>query len=240
MKKLLLTSALILSGLVAAKAQRIELPAADDVLATARYVATLNSTSLNGTLRKDKLEVPIALFLIENQGIEFQVLEGKTWKKFQLKLAANEYELFEGVGSKIKRFDPKKVAQPVMGTDLTYEDLAMSFLYWPGGTNLGEESLGIGRDAWRVRLVNPRAAGRYKTVDVWVHKKSGALMQIYGYRADGKCIKIFKVTEIMRIGGGEYSLKTMKVQSYGEDGRTTGITSLEFEKPKAQKPQGLR
>jgi hypothetical protein len=240
MKTLFLTLGLFLSGLVVAPAQQGVLPAADDILRTARYVATLNSTSLKGTLRKNQTEVPIALFLIENQGIEFQVLEGQTWKKFQLKLADEEYDLFEGVGSKIKRFDKKKVAQPVMNTDLTYEDLAMSFLYWPGGTTLGEESLGIGRDAWKVRLVNPRAAGRYKTVDVWVHKKSGALMQIYGYRADGKCIKVFKVTEIMRIGGGEYSLKTMKVQTYGADGRTTGITSLEFEKPKAAAPQGLR
>lgn len=237
MKTLFLTTCLFLTGALGAQNQ---LPAADDILRTARYVATLNSTSLKGTLRKDRREVPIALFLIENQGIEFQVLEGQEWKKFQLKLAADEYDLFEGVGSKIKRFDKKKIARPVMGTDLTYEDLAMSFLYWPGGQTLGEENLGIGRDAWKVRLVNPRAAGRYKTVDVWVHKKSGALMQIYGYQADGKCIKVFKVTEIMRVGGGEYSLKTMKVQSYGPGGRTVGITSLEFEKPEAAKPQGLR
>lgn len=237
MKTFLLSSILFLSSLVGVQAQ---LPDADDVLRTARYVATLNSTSLEGTLRKDKMKIPIALFLIENQGIEFQVLEGKVWKKFQLKLAEDEYDLFEGVGANIKRFDKKKVTQPVMGTDLTYEDLAMSFLYWPGGTVLKEESLGIGRDAWKVRLVNPKAVGRYKTVDVWVHKKSGALMQIYGYRADGKCIKVFKVTEIMRVGGGEYSLKTMKVQSYGEDGRTIGSTSMEFKKPKAEVPQGLR
>ena len=237
MKTLLLTSVLFLSGILGAQAQ---LPNADDVLETARYVATLNSTSLKGTLRKDKAAVPINMFLIEGQGIEFQVWDGKVYQKFQLKLKKDEYDLFEGVGSNIKKFDKKKVTQPVMGTDLTYEDLAMAFLYWPNGQVLGEENLGIGRDAWKVRLVNPKAVGLYKTVEVWVHKKSGALMQINGYRADGKCVKVFKVTEIMRVGGGEYSLKTMKVQSYGEDGRTTGITSLEFEKPEAIAPQGLR
>ena len=237
MKTHFLSSLIFLSGILGVQAQ---LPNADDILETARYVATLNSTSLNGKLRKDNKEVPIALFLIEGQGIEFQVLDGKVWKKFQLKLADDEYDLFEGVGSNIKRFDKKKVTQPVMGTDLTYEDLAMSFLYWPGGKVLGEENLGVGRDAWKVRLVNPKAVGLYKTVDVWVHKKSGALMQINGYRADGKCVKVFKVTKIMNVGGGEYSLKTMKVQAYGEDGRTTGITSLDFEKPKALEPQGLR
>jgi hypothetical protein len=127
-----------------------------------------------------------------------------------------------------------------MGTDLSYEDLAMSFLYWPNGQVLGEESLGLGKDAWKVRLVNPRAAGRYKTVDVWVHKKSGALMKINGYLANGKCVKTFEVTDIMRIGGGEYSIKKMKVQSFDQNGRASGITYLEFEKPKAAQPQGLR
>lgn len=239
MKTLILTCTIFLSGLLGLSAQ---LPEADDVLRTARYVATLKDTDLKGSLQKSgtKGSVPIALFLREGQGIEFQVYDGQIWNKFQLKLADDEYDLFEGVGSKIQRFNKAKIAQPVMGTDLTYEDLAMSFLYWPNGQTLGSESLGIGRDAWRVRLVNPKAAGRYKTVDVWVHKKSGALMQINGYQADGKCIKVFKVTEIMRVGGEEYSLKTMKVQSFGADGRTTGITSLEFEKPKAAAPQGLR
>ena len=239
MKTFFLTSVCLALGLSAVQAQ---LPEAADILRTARYVATLNDTDLTGTLRKSGVDgsAPIALFLRENQGIEFQVHDGKIWNKFQLKLTEDEYDLFEGVGDNIKRFNKAKLTQPVMGTDLTYEDLAMSFLYWPNSKTIGEESLGIGRDAWKVRLVNPRAAGNYKTVDVWVHKKSGALMQNNGHRADGKCIKVFKVTEIMNVGGGEYSVKTMKVQSYGEDGRTTGITSLEFERPKAVKPQGLR
>ncbi|GHC57839.1 outer membrane lipoprotein-sorting protein [Roseibacillus persicicus] len=237
MKTFFLTSLLFLSSILGAAAQQ---PDADDILRTARYVATLQDTSLTGVLRKNNAKTNIALFLHENEGIEFQVLEGKVWKKFQLKLTDDEYDLFEGVGNSIKRFDKKRITQPVMGTDLTYEDLAMSFLYWPNSTVLGEENLGIGRDAWKVRLVNPKAAGLYKTVDVWVHKASGALMRINGYRADGKCIKVFEVTDIMRVGGGEYSIKTMKVQSYGEDSRTTGITYLEFEKPKAAGPQGLR
>ena len=239
MKTLVLTFATMALGLIGAHAQ---LPNADDLLRTARYVATLNDTDLKGTLQKNgvKGSVPIALFLRENQGIEFQVYDGRVWNKFQLKLADDEYDLFEGVGDKIKRFNKAKITQPVMGTDLTYEDLAMSFLYWPNGQTVGEEKLGIGRDSWVVQLVNPKAAGLYKTVKVWVHKDSGALMQINGYRADGKCVKVFKVTEVMRIGGGQYSIKTMKVQSYGDDGRTTGITSMEFEKPQASVPQGLR
>lgn len=239
MKTHVLSFVTLVLGLVGLQAQ---LPDSNDLLRTARYVATLNDTDLKGTLQKSgvKGSVPIALFLRENQGIEFQVYDGRVWNKFQLKLADNEYDLFEGVGDKIKRFNKAKISQPVMGTDLTYEDLAMSFLYWPNSKTLGEESLGMGRDSWKVRLVNPKAAGRYKTVDVWIHKDSGALMQINGYRADGKCIKVFKVTEVMRIGGGQYSIKTMKVQSYGEDGRTTGITSMEFEKPKTAVPQGLR
>jgi len=238
MKTFLLATTLLISALWANAQQ----PSADDILRTARYVATLNDTDLKGVIRKDnpKIKAPIALFLREGQGIEFQVYDGKDWNKFQLKLANDEYDLFEGVGDKVRRFDRKKIKAPVMGTDLSYEDLAMSFLYWDDATVMGEESLGYKRDAWKVRLVNAKAVGRYKTVDVWVHKDSGALMKINGYEASGKCVKVFEVTDIMNVGGGEYSIKRMKVQSYGADERTTGITYLEFEKPKAQAPQGLR
>lgn len=238
MKTLLLLTAYFFGSLSA----NAQFPPADDILRTARFVATLNDTDLTGKIRKSDagVEAPIALFLREDQGIEFQVWDGKIWNRFQLKLAEDEYDLFEGEGQKIRRFDKAKIKQPVMGTDLSYEDLAMSFLYWPNGTVLGEENLGIGRDAYRIRLVNPKAVGRYKTVDVWVHKKSGALMKVNGYQADGKCVKQFQVTDIMRVGKGEYSLKKMKVQSFGQDGRATGITYLEFDKPKIAKPTGLR
>jgi len=237
MKKIILASTLLLSALLA-KAQQ---PSADDILRTARYVATLQDTDLKGVIRKDsaKIQAPIALFLRE-EGIEFQVYDGKAWNKFQLKLADDEYDLFEGVGDKVRRFDRAKIKQSVMGTDLSYEDLAMSFLYWHDATVIGEESLGFKRDAWKVRLVNPKAVGRYKTVEVWVHKDSGALMKINGYEANGQCVKVFEVTKLMNVGGGEYSIKRMKVQSYGKDQRATGITYLEFEKPASKAPQGLR
>lgn len=239
MKTAFLSFAVLIWGIASAQAQ---LPAADDLLRTARYVATLQDANLKGSLQKSgvKGKVPIELFLLQGQGIEFQVHDGKQWNKFQLKLTDEEYDLFEGVGNKIRRFDRAKLTKPVMGTDLTYEDLSMAFLYWPNGKTLKEESLGFGRDSWMIRLVNPKAKGEYKTVDVWVHKDSGALMQIYGYRADGKCIKIFKVTEVMKVGKGQYSIKTMKVQSYDDNGRTKGITSLNFDKPKALAPKGLQ
>lgn len=237
--KTLISLTLFLWGTLIAHAQQ---PNADEILRAARFVTVLNSNDLKGEIRKSDngIKAPIALFLRANQGIEFRVWDGKVWNRFQLKLAEDGYDLFEGEGDQIRRFDRKKISEPVLGTDLSYEDLAMSFLYWPNGQVLGEENLGIGRDSYRVRLVNPRAAGRYKTVDVWVHKKSGALMKVNGYQADGKCVKQFEVTRIMRVGGGEYSLKKMKVQSFDQKGRTSGITYLEFDKPEKPKPAGLR
>ncbi len=238
MKTFLHSLTFVALGLVGLQAQ---LPDADDLLRTARYVTTAKDADLTGRLKKSGIKgsVPIALSLRENQGIEFQVYDGQSWNKFQLKLKDNEYDLYEGIGDKIRRFDRAKLTQPVMGTDLTYEDLAMSFLYWPDSKTIGEENLGISRDAWKVRLTNPRAVGDYKTVDVWIHKDSGALMQIYGYRADGQPVKVFKVTKLTRVGSGEYSIKTMKVETW-KDGRAIGITSLDFDKPQKAKPQGLR
>ena len=44
-------------------------------------------------------------------------------------------KLFEIKDGKTLKFDKKKLTQSIMETDLTYEDLAMTFLYWKNALN---------------------------------------------------------------------------------------------------------
>ena len=100
-----------------------QFPPADEILFGARMVTTLQDHDLRGSLQKvgSKTKVPIALFLVQNQGIEFQYFLQDNWNKFQLKLDDEKgSELFEGVGAKIRKFDDGKITQPISGTDLTY------------------------------------------------------------------------------------------------------------------------
>lgn len=218
-----------------------QLPKADDILETARYVTTLQQQSLQGNIRKGNRKIPVALFLM-GENIQFQFFnEAKQeWIPFHLRLQKDHYDLLEKKDGKTVRFPESKLGQSIEGTDLSYEDLAMHFLYWPNGEVIGSEKV-KGQDCWKVRLQNPGSGGHYRLVYVWVHKKAGALMQVVGYNGDNpaKALKRFLVNEIMKVGDG-YTLREMRVSSFDpKTDRTVGLTYVEFEKPKSG-PKGIR
>ena len=139
------------------------------------------------------------------------------------------------------RFPEAKLSMAIERTDLSYEDLAMRFLYWPNGIVDGIEEI-KGQECWVVRLANPTQAGRYAQVRAWVHKKSQALMQVVGYNAGGRPLKRFAVTDVMKVGDA-YTLRRMRVDTVDPvQNRVVGMTYLEFDKPKAAgpRPGGLR
>lgn len=216
-------------------------PAVDDILATARYVATLQQHDLKGQLRKESVKTPVMLYL-RGENIQFQYLSSRTreWAPFHMRLEKDHYDLFEMVDGKTLRFPDGKLSEAIEGSDLSYEDLAMRFLYWPNGAVEGSEKI-KGQDCWKVRLQNPGQGGRYALVYVWVHKKAGALMQVVGYNgaSPAKALKRFQVSDIMQVGDA-YTLRTMRVESYDPvANKVTGVTYLEFEKPTPVGPKGM-
>ncbi len=219
-----------------------QVPAVGDILRTARYVATLQQHDLKGQIRKGNVKTPVMLYL-RGENIQFQYLRRQTnkWAPFHMRLEKDHYDLFEMKDGKTLRFPASKLGQAIEGTDLSYEDLAMRFLYWPKGKVEGSEKI-KGRDCWKVRLENPGKSGRYAVVYVWVDKKAGALIQVVGYNGGNPAmlLKRFLVSEIMKVGNA-YTLRTMRVDSYDPvTNKTTGITYVEFEKPKPVGPKGLQ
>ncbi len=213
-------------------------PPVEHLLMTARYVTTLQKHDLKGQLRKDGKKVPVILFLNRKQGdIQFQYLpEGqKDWKKariFHMRLKADRYDLFELKDGKTLDFPASKLSESIEKTDLTYDDLAMRFLYWPGGVVTGSEKI-KGQDCWKIRLNNPGKSGLYRTVVASVHKKAGALMQVNGYDAKGRAIKQFQISDLMKVGKS-YTLRRMRVNTFEPvSHKILGTTYVEFEKPKA-------
>ncbi len=209
-------------------------PAADKILAKARIASTLQTQNLMGHIRKDGKKVPIALYL-RKQDIQFQYYDGKVWNKFHMRFKDGGGQLFELKDGKTLKFDKNKLSQSIMNTDLSYQDLAMSFLYWKKATTLNQENI-KGQKCDVVRLDNPGGEGDYDVVHAWVHQKYGALMKVVGYKTrDGKYYraKEFAVDKLMKVGK-EYTLRTMKVDRYDPNSRKLlGSTYLEFDKPKA-------
>lgn len=219
-----------------------QVPAADDILKTARYVATLQHQNLTGHMRKGNTKIPVGLYLM-GEKIQFTFMSSKTkkWEPFEMRLKKDHWDLLQMKNGKVSTFPESKLGASIEGTDVSYEDLAMHFLYWPKGKVEGSEKV-KGQDCWKVRLQNPGRGGNYRLVYVWVHKKAGALMQVVGYNGDNpaKALKRFTVNEIMKVGDA-YTLREMRVSSFDpKTNKTIGLTYLEFDTPKAAKPGGLR
>lgn len=225
------------SGVLTGSAQT-----ADDLLKTARFVATLQQqVDLTGNIRKDGRKFSVGLYLRgENIQLAYIQPQGNKEVRFHLRLKPSHYDLFDvGPGGEAVPFPDAKLAQAIEGTDLSYEDLAMRFLYWPKGIVEGTEKL-KGQECWQLRMINPSGKGRYAQVRVWVHKKSNALMQVVGYNAQGRSLKRFQVTDIMKVGD-VWTLQRMRVDSVDPvANKVTGNTYLEFDRPKAVVPDKLR
>lgn len=234
---LIVVAAVALSAASSALADTKDQIKAERIVNGVRLASTLQNNDLSGKLRKKGTRTPIGLFL-RGKNIQFQYQEKKEWKVFHMRLEKNNFDLFEIIKGKNVKFPNQKLGWPIMGTDLTYEDLAFRFLYWPNPKIVGEETIKL-QKCYKIRLVNPGKGGRYAIVYIWVHQKFNALMQCAGYNKQGKILKRFHVTELMKVANGQ-TLKKMNVETYDPaKGKVTGITYLEFTKPKPVR-KGLR
>jgi hypothetical protein len=158
-----------------------------------------------------------------------------------MRLGDEKFELFEIINGKTVNFPPAKLVEPIAGTDLTYEDLALRFFYWPNPKLEGKENVG-GQECYRLLLDKPKnAAGRYQRVYVWVHTKFGAFMRIRGYDDNSGLLKEFQVEDVMKVSDNVWVLKKMQVATHDpKTGRRVSITDVIFNKPSGKALKGLR
>lgn len=218
-------------------------PTASEILEGARMAAALARVEkgLEGQLRKDGRKTPVALFL-KGRDIQFQFSENKgPWQIFHLRIGDDTFNLFEIINGETRDFPAAKLVTPVAGTDLTYEDLALRFFYWPDPKLEGDEDV-AGQPCHRIRIEKPKGQpGRYEVVYVWVHRKFGAFMRIRGHDARGGLLKEFQVEDVMRVDKDVWTLRKMQVSSHDPaTGRRTSITDVTFNSPNQAAPKGLR
>jgi len=227
---------LIALGVVSSQTTARADAAAERLLEGVRHGATLQHGKLEGHLRKGGKRTPLTLTM-KGKDISFQFYTNKKWGGFLLQLKEGQAKLFETVQGKAKPFPAAKIGVAILDSDLSYEDLSLRFLYWKNAQIVGEDTIKT-QKCHKVRLRNPGKDGRYSTVDIWIHQKSGALMQVAGYDTKNKLIKRFHVTDLMTVKKVQ-TLKKMNVETYNPDtNKVTGVTYLEFKEYKPV-PKGL-
>ena len=237
MKQLLSLAASLLFACISVHAQD---PDPNRILEGARLSAALTKldTGLKGHLSNNGKKIPIEIFL-KGKDIQFQFYENKTWRIFHLRLNDDHNDLFEIINGKTIDFPRAKLTESIAGTDLTYEDLALRFFYWPNPKLEGTEKVGT-EDTYKLRLSKPAdAAGNYFAVYLWVHTKFGAFMKIHGHAKNNELLKEFLVEDVMKVCDDVWTLRKMQVSSY-KDGRRSSITDMVLEKPAQEALRGLR
>lgn len=219
-------------------------PNAQQILEGARISASLTELDegLNGSLRKNGKTTPITLFL-KGKNIQFQFQKiSEPWRIFHMRLNDQNFDLFEIIKGETVKFPTAKIVEPIADTDLTYEDLALRFFYWPNPQLENTEDVG-GQPCYKLRIDKPKdSQGRYEVVYVWVHTKFGAFMRIRGHDKKGGLVKEFEVQDIMNVGDNVWTLRKMQVATCdpNNNGRRLSITDVTFDSPKKIKPAGLR
>lgn len=171
---------------------------ADEVLKLVRFSYTLYNRDFKGALRMGITKKVDFLLSLKPEAIRF--LFNEPAQVILLDTREQRFALFEGIdGAELKPVPAAKYGEAVRGTDVTYEDLSMRFLYWPGARIIAQEKL-KGRDTIRVGLRNPDGAGNYATAEVWIDKLSGGMMKMIGYDRSGRAIRKFEVLSGKKFG----------------------------------------
>ena len=198
----LLVVALGLAGFAAAAPP----PSAQEILQSVRLLETRQQLDLDGQLRENE---NVVQFHITQNGPVIRYSFSNPDEVLQLRLGENGSRLDLLTGDATDSFPAEKLNEKIRDTSVTYEDLALKFLYWPDGRVLGDETVHA-RSCWKLQLAAPSRDSQYANVFIWVDKKSGALMRLEGYDAGGKLVKRFEVVSTQKIDN-RWFLKQMRV-----------------------------
>src|SRR5690349_13037858 len=184
-------------------------PSAGDILESVRMRQVQQQVDLRGQLRENETVVPF--HLIQN-GSTVRYVFSNPDETLQLQLGENDSRLEEISSEGAERVRPAQFDRKIRGTDVTYEDLALKFLYWPGPQLVGVETITTG-NCWKLELRPGTNQSQYSRVLLWNHQNSGALMRLEGYNAKGQLVKRFNVVSAQKIQDRWY-LKQMRIESF--------------------------
>jgi hypothetical protein len=154
--------------------------------------------TLTGRLRPENGD-PIP-FQLQLKGPEFDYKFTNPPETIRLQLSDSGSVLTDEKAGGQQVLSGSRLSEPVRGTDITYEDLSLRFIYWKNAKFEGEQR--VRTITCSIVLVQPSAHNsEYGSVRLWIAKDRGALIKAEGYNLQGKTIKRFEVISGQQIEG---------------------------------------
>jgi hypothetical protein len=189
-----------------------ELPDAAAILREVRKgQATINQT-LSGKLRMGPRSIPYRMSM-EGPSIRFDFPNAAGDEPRSVSLKFGEKDVTLQVQSAAGKPKTPVFEEELYGMGVTYEDLAMRFLYWPTAAIEGEERMLLVSKCWKIRVLRPPGSrSLYKDVLVWVSQSNGAFLKSEAYAEDGSLLRRMTVRSLQSIGQGT-TLRQLRVES---------------------------
>ena len=182
-------------------------PEAKDVLASVRLRQSQQELELQGELREGPTVVPFRLI---QTGPIVRYTFSNPDEALQLHLGENDSRLEVVTREGVEKIAPAQFDHKVRGMSVTYEDLALRFLYWQTGRVTGENEIRTVA-CWKLEMKAPSRQSQYSNVWLWVGKENGALMKMEAYDWNAKLSKRFEVVSGQKIEG-RWFLKEMRIE----------------------------
>jgi len=202
-KSVLLICALTGASLVSAA----PFPEAKQVLESVRLRQAQQELELQGELREGPNVVP---FRLTQTGPIVRYSFSNPDEALQLRLGESDSRLEEVTREGVEKIAPAQFDHKVRGTSVTYEDLALKFLYWQNGRVTAENEVRTVA-CWKLEMKAPSRQSQYSNVWLWVGKDNGALMKMEAYDWNAKLSKRFEVVSGQKIEG-RWFLKEMRIE----------------------------
>lgn len=199
----------ILVILLSFAARAADTPDALEILRGVRVADGTQDRVLSGRLRTGGKKIPFKLTMRDG-AVRWEFTDPPQTLVLRLGEKASALEEITPEGkAKVTaaRFD-----DAVRGSDITYEDLAMRFLYWPNATVEGEQTIVLTK-CWQIVATPGASASTYSRVRVWVAKDSPSLLKCEAFGRDGKLVRTFRVVSGQKTKDGLWILKQMRIES---------------------------
>ncbi len=185
-------------------------PSALDILHAVRLNQVAQKQTLQGHLRTGAMKIPFRLTLAGGTvRYEFPDPPPET---IVLTLGEKDARLSDSTREGTEHVTGRKFADSVRGSDISYEDLSLRFLYWQNA-KLDKEATITFRKCWVVTVQPPPGSdSQYGHVTLWIDQEAGALMQAEAFDHGGKFARRFRVVSGQKIEGAWF-LKQMRIEA---------------------------
>lgn len=183
--------------------------------AVRKGLSTVHQT-LSGVLRTGGRRVEYQMVIDGSElRMHFPKTTGRDPRHMVLKFGERDVTLNVETAEGKKRQPPFE--EELFGMGVSYEDLAMRFLYWPASVIEAEERLMVFARCWKIWV--PRPAGSksaYAGVRVWARQADGAFLKSEGYDDKGQVLRRLTVRRLQSIGQFT-TLEQLRVESPGRN-----------------------